>query len=434
MKWLYKKLKSTALAERERIFMGSDDFIYLPNENVSGDEIKSLLKNNHYKGKNVTRKLIEHFHAPVDCHVENMEDNELYRELVKIIYPVLNVNSEGVDNILEEVFAQRGYLFFNDKSSGLSIVRNEIIPVVVDFYHIMIFGKPCPKDELKLLSDNLILFKESISFISFPDMKIRQQVLDYILSQGSSDALVELRSKIPMHISNEQIAKLIMGVFFHTGVIQISEFVAHIVVALSQHEKIQAELKNNLMDNEMMQRIQNETLRLYPLFGITNRIAEQDYHMSNGYIIPQGMNIIFDFVACHAEGIANPKVFDPNRWLEHNQPNSCYMPFGAGPRMCPAKRFACNITAALVRMLLKKYWFTSSIEHDRALTGGGLVYFFSDSQGRWQKVKRNIVLPVISFREALVQRRYAKKVIENCIIINKTDFLIRLFKTDADVY
>lgn len=142
MKWLYKKLKTTALAERERVFMGSDGFIYFPNENVSGDEIKSLLKNNHYKGKNVTRKFIEHFHAPVDCHVENMEDNELYRELVKIIYPVLNVNNEGIDNILEEVFAQRGYLFFNDKSSGLSIVRNEIIPVVVDFYHTMIFGKP----------------------------------------------------------------------------------------------------------------------------------------------------------------------------------------------------------------------------------------------------------------------------------------------------
>lgn len=410
--------------------MGSDAFIHLPNKNVKGHEVKSLLKDNQYKGKNITRKLIEYFHAPVDCHVENMENNELYRELVKIVYPILNVSNEEIDKILDDVFAQRGYLFFNEKSSGISIVRNEIIPVVVDFFHIRIFGKPCPKDELSLLSENVILFKESISFISFPNMKLRQQVLDYILFQCSSDVLVELRAKVSKSISNEQIAKLIMGVFFHTGVIQISEFVAHAVVALSQHEKIQEELKNNLIDNELMLRIQNETLRLYPLFGITNRIAEQDYHTSNGHIIPEGMNMIFDFVACHAEGVANPKVFDPNRWLEHNQLSSCYMPFGAGPRMCPAKKFAYNITALLVRALLKNYWFVSSIEHDRALTGGGLVYFYSDGRGRWQKATRKIVLSVISLKEALVQRRYARKVIENCTIINKTKFLAKLIKTD----
>lgn len=431
MRWIYRKVKLTAKVEREKIFMGTEDFILLPNENIKGQEIKSLLKDNQYKGKNVTRKLIEYFHAPVDCHVENMANGELYKELIKIVYPMLIISKEQTDNLLNDIFKRRGYLFFNNEKSGLAIIRDEIIPIVVEFFHIHIFGKPSTKEALDLLTTNVILFKESISFISFPDMKIRQAVLDYILSQCSSELLSDLRSKVSIEISDEKIAKLIMGVFFHTGVIQISEFVAHTIVALSQNVEIQARLKNNLTDNQFLQRILDETLRIYPLFGITNRIAEQDYHMRNGQMIPEGMNIIFDFIACHAEGVVNPKVFNPDRWIEPNQSDNCYMPFGAGPRMCPAKRFAYNITASLVIDMIKNYSFVSSIEHDRPLTGGGLVYFFSDNQDIKQRIKRRLMLPVISFKEALVQRRYCREVIKNCEIVNKTDFLAKLVKTDA---
>lgn len=410
--------------------MGHEDFIHLPNENIKGQEIKSLLKDNQYKGKNITRKLIEYFHTPVDCHVENMANNELYKELVQIVYPMLMVNKEEMDNILNEIFNRRGYLFFNNKTSGLAIIRNEIIPIMVEFFHIKIFGKPCTKDRLALLSKNVILFKEGISFISFPDIKLRQEVLAYILSQCSLESLSELKSKALIEISDEQIAKLIMGVFFHTGVIQVSEFVAHTIVALSQNANIQEKLKNNLTDDELMQRVLNETLRLYPLFGITNRITEHDYHMSNGQVIPEGMNIIFDFLACHAEGFVNPEIFDPDRWLKHKHPDTCYMPFGVGPRMCPAKKFASDITAILVKRMLKHYSFISSIEHDRPLTGGGLVYFYRDNTSVKEKIKCNFVLPIISFKEALVQRRHSKMVIKNCELINKTDFLTKLKNTE----
>ncbi|QBH96354.1 hypothetical protein EKN56_08050 [Limnobaculum zhutongyuii] len=214
MRWIYKKVKLAAKVEREKIFMGAEDFILLPNENIKGQDVKSLLKDNQYKGKNVTRKLIEYFHAPVDCHIENMANGELYKELIKIVYPMLIITKEETDSLLNDIFNKRGYTFFNNEKSGLAIIRNEIIPIVVEFFHIRIFGKPCTKNALDLLSNNVILFKESISFISFPDMKIRQAVLDYILSQCSSEILAELRSKVSIEISDETIAKLIMGVFF----------------------------------------------------------------------------------------------------------------------------------------------------------------------------------------------------------------------------
>lgn len=431
MRWLYKTVKLTAKEEREKIFMGNDAFILLPHKHIQGHDIKFLLKDNQYKGKNVTRKLIEYFHAPVDCHVENMDNGELYKELLKIVYPILAIAKEETDNILESIFKDRGYLFFHNKASGLAIIRNEIIPVMVAFFHIRIFGKPCPQDIQRLLSKNVIRFKESISLISLPDMRLRQQVLDYILSRCGEDFISELKSKLSMEVSNEQVAKLIMGVFFHTGVIQVSEFVAHTIVALSQHITIQARLKANLTDSDLLQNVLDETLRLYPLFGITNRIAGKDYHMDNEQFIPEGMNIIFDFVACHAEGFVNPTVFDPDRWKEHNAADNCYMPFGAGPRMCPAKRFANTITTTLVLRLLKSYSFVSSIEHDRPLTGGGLVYFFSDEKRAGQRMKCRFMLPVISFKEALVQRRYSRQVIKNCDMMNRTDFLTKLVNTSA---
>ncbi|MCB5306968.1 cytochrome P450 [Yersinia massiliensis] len=431
MRWIYRKLKSEAKIRRDEIFRGGEDFILLPYENVTGHEIKSLLRDNQYKGKDVTRKLIEYFHSPVDCHVENMEVGELYKELKKIIQPMLVVSQDEMDSILYDIFKRRGFQFFNDKESGVSIVRNEIITIMVEFFHIKIFGRPCSNEILELLSKNVISFKETISFISFPDVEVRKTVLRYIRSQCDLDVIYDLKSKKSIGVNQEIVAKLIMGVFFHTGVIQISEFVAHTIVALSQNVNFQVRLKENMNDNDLIKRILDETLRLYPLFGITNRIAEHEYHTSHGVIIPEGINMIFDFLACHEKGFEHPDLYDPDRWLERDQLDDCYMPFGAGSRMCPAKKFSHNIAATLVRLMLKKYSFISSIEHDRALTGGGLVYFFSDKISTKLGLKHALILKFISFKEAMVQLRYSRKVIKNCKLMDKTDFINKLINTDA---
>lgn len=432
MRWIYRKVKSVALTKREAIFAGNEDAIILPDNLLTPQEIKSLLQANQYKGKNITRRLIEYFHSPIDCHPENMVTDQTYAELMKVVYPILSINKAESDKILSDIYERRERTCFSEKNSGFAIVRNEIIPLMVQFFHIRVFNKPCTKEILNLLSNNVLSFKETISFISLPDIKVRQQVLSYIRSQCDDVTISRFNVEKEAKISHEQISKLIMGVFFHTGVIQISEFVAHTIIALAQNEKVQNRLRNNLSDDGYLRRVLEESLRLYPLFGITNRIAEKDFELKNRQIIPKGMNILFNFVKCHALGFKNPTEFDPDRWLEHSPTESCYMPFGAGPRMCPAKNVAYNITTTLVKNLIKKRYFYSSIEHDRPLTGGGLVYFSTKNKDSLTPLTLKAILSFISIKEALCQLRYAIRVINNCNLMTKGDFLRKLLNNESN--
>ncbi|EPY4091304.1 cytochrome P450 [Enterobacter hormaechei] len=419
MRWIYRKIKQVATSRREFIFEGNENMIFLPDKSFSCQDIKLLLKVNQYKGENITRKLIEYFHTPVDCHPENMASGDLYADLMKMVYPLLAIKKMECDQILTDIINGGDIYLFHDKQSGFAIIRNEIIPIIIQFFHIRIFGRPCDNKILQILSNNVIQFKKTISFISFPNERIRKQVLHYIYSQCSDEVVSNIVKTNPSEVNKEQLSKLIMGVFFHTGVIQVSEFVAHTIVALSQNPTIQDSLRINIENDDYVKRILQESLRLYPLFGITNRIAEKDCCLNKDKIIPRGTNIIFSFVHCHSLGFKNPSKFDPDRWLNYNDKTTCYMPFGNGSRMCPAQNVAYNLATPLVRTMIRQHHFFSSIEHDRALTGGGLVYFSKKNKS----FSTPIMLFFISVREAITQLFYNVKVILNCNYMLHGDFL-----------
>lgn len=419
MKWIYKKVKEIAIARRECIFTGDENVLFLPDKDITGSEIKMLLKTHQYKGKNITRKLIEFFHSPVDCHPENMASDNEYADLMKIIYPLLAIKKTDSEKIIHAVLGDTPSTVYHDKKSGYTIIRNETIPVLVQFFHIRVFGRCCDKKHLKLLSKNVILFKKTISFIEFPNSRFRSRVLNYLRSQCDDETMFRLTGKRTNVSDKDKVSKVIMGVFFHTGVIQISEFVAHTIIALSQNQAIQTELKNRLADDIYLNCVLKESLRLYPMFGITNRITEETYTLNNGKTIAKGTNIVFSFVKCHALGFIKPENFDPERWFAEETEDTCYMPFGVGPRMCPAQRMAINITGTLIRNLLNKHRFYSSIEHDRPLTGGGLVYYTNDIK----LSDLNPALVYISIREAVIQLYYNVRVILNCFRIEHGNYL-----------
>ncbi|EOZ9299993.1 cytochrome P450 [Klebsiella quasipneumoniae] len=419
MKWIYKKVKEIAIARRECIFTGDENVLFLPDKDITCSEIKMLLKTHQYKGKNVTRKLIEFFHSPVDCHPENMASDNEYADLMKIIYPLLAIKKTDSEKIIHTVLGDTPSTVYHDKKSGYTIIRNETIPVLVQFFHLRLFGRYCDNKHLKLLSKNVILFKRTISFIDLPNSRLRARVLNYLRSQCDDETMFRLTGKRSSTSDKEKISKVVMGVFFHTGVIQISEFVAHTIIALSQNQAIQTELKNRLDDDVYLDCILKESLRLYPMFGITNRITEEIHTLNNGKTIAKGTNIIFSFVKCHELGFLKPEGFKPERWLSGDAEDTCYMPFGVGPRMCPAQRMAINITGTLIRILLEKHRFYSSIEHDRPLTGGGLVYYTDDIK----LSDFNPALIYISFREAIIQLYYNVRVILNCFRIKHGNYL-----------
>ncbi|KMQ92391.1 cytochrome p450 9e2 [Lasius niger] len=101
---------------------------------------------------------------------------------------------------------------------------------------------------------------------------------------------------------------------------------------------------------EYLDLVINEVLRLYPPVAVLERICETAYELppalpgEKPFTMKKGMNFWVPVLAIHhdAKYYSDPEKFRPERFLEnktyHN--SSYYMPFGLGPRMCIANRFA----------------------------------------------------------------------------------------------
>ncbi|EGI61799.1 Cytochrome P450 9e2, partial [Acromyrmex echinatior] len=100
---------------------------------------------------------------------------------------------------------------------------------------------------------------------------------------------------------------------------------------------------------EYLDAVISEALRLYPPITALERICKKTFELppalpnEKPFIMKKGMVAWIPVLAIHHDEkyYDNPKKFDPERFLNNKMNNSSnYMPFGLGPRMCIANRFA----------------------------------------------------------------------------------------------
>ncbi|XP_025263955.1 cytochrome P450 9e2-like [Camponotus floridanus] len=115
---------------------------------------------------------------------------------------------------------------------------------------------------------------------------------------------------------------------------------------------------------EYLDLVINETLRLYPPVGLLDRLCDKSYELppalpgEKPFIMEKGMTVWIPVYAIHhdAKYYDDPEKFRPERFLDnkmyHNSPY--YMPFGLGPRMCIANRFAMLEVKVLLFHLLAR--------------------------------------------------------------------------------
>ena len=154
-------------------------------------------------------------------------------------------------------------------------------------------------------------------------------------------------------------------------------FAAHEIAANPDIQtKLQQEIDNVLeksngeVSYEVINRLEyldaviNETLRLYPPIGFLDRMCKKTYELPSAlpdkkpFIIKKDMLIWIPIFAIQRDEkyYDNPEKFDPERFLDNKMHNSsCYMPFGLGPRMCIANRFAMLEIKILLFHLLARY-------------------------------------------------------------------------------
>ncbi|XP_014363276.2 cytochrome P450 6B1 [Papilio machaon] len=101
-----------------------------------------------------------------------------------------------------------------------------------------------------------------------------------------------------------------------------------------------------LSELKYLQQVFDETLRLYPLADLIQRVTRSEYKVPGTDItLEKGCPVIMSGWGIHKDPqyFPDPERFDPDRFSPENVKNlhpCAYLPFGAGPRNCIGMRFA----------------------------------------------------------------------------------------------
>ncbi|XP_025263913.1 cytochrome P450 9e2-like [Camponotus floridanus] len=140
-----------------------------------------------------------------------------------------------------------------------------------------------------------------------------------------------------------------------------------------------------------------ETLRLYPAI-ILERVCDETYELppalpgEKPFIMKKGMTVWIPAYAIHhdAKYYDDPEKFRPERFLDnkmyHNSP--CYIPFGLGPRMCIANRFAMLEVKVLLFHLLARCELKPCVKTTMPLKFSKKTLMLKPEGGFWLNVQR----------------------------------------------
>ncbi len=148
----------------------------------------------------------------------------------------------------------------------------------------------------------------------------------------------------------------------------MSEAMAHLLLVLAQHPAAQDALAADPADERYFSNVLNETLRLYPLFGVAHRISTDDIPLGEDSVLPAGSVLCFNYPEYHATGYSDPETFDPGRWDRIAAREAHHIPFGvAANRPCPAWRLAPLAMRAATREVLERFTLDSPVSHTRSI-------------------------------------------------------------------
>lgn len=107
-----------------------------------------------------------------------------------------------------------------------------------------------------------------------------------------------------------------------------------------------------------LDRVIDETLRLYPPIHTGTRVATYDLRFQN-HTIAAGQRVFYSIYLTHRDPQhwPDPHRFDPERFTVRPQPYT-YLPFGGGPRNCLGAAFARMQIKVVLARLLQRFTFT----------------------------------------------------------------------------
>jgi cytochrome P450 len=158
-------------------------------------------------------------------------------------------------------------------------------------------------------------------------------------------------------------------------------FSAYMCFLLASHQEIQSRLRAELVsvlgprygpdcdltgdevgELKCMQKVMQETLRLYSIIPCVSRLATYDVHIKEaGVTIPQGSNLLIPMFLINRdpELWENPSDFNPERFEgkgnEFTSAKNGFFPFGYGSRTCIGNTLAQYESAVFMAQILMRF-------------------------------------------------------------------------------
>jgi cytochrome P450 family 135 len=136
-----------------------------------------------------------------------------------------------------------------------------------------------------------------------------------------------------------------------------------ILERVTRHPDVLARLEAAAFDDDddYIDAVIKETMRLRPVFPITARLATEPFDLS-GLTIPAGTLVVPHITLVHRRPdlYPDPLAFRPERFLGTRAGTYTWIPFGGGPRRCIGAAFSLLETRIVLRTILRHAQLTPS--------------------------------------------------------------------------
>jgi cytochrome P450 len=354
-----------------------------------------------------------------EVHQEHLEAGPRYEEVARTTLALLS----GPGERLSAAAARCTAKVLDELAPGrvtLVRLRDLMMPVWAEYFYELVFGEPCPRAARDLVVGHADDVATALKCTGLRHPRRRARLTRYLAGRVAAG---DVRVPLPTRLTPREQVHYLQGTFFNTAVVQMSEAMAHLLLVLAEHPDVAARLAAAPEGDRYFHHVLDETMRLYPLFGIAHRITTADITVAGHPTIPAGSVLCFSYPDYHAAGHRDPGVFDPDRWARRSARRAHHIPFGvAANRPCPAWRVAPLAMRAATREVLARFQLHSTVAHTRSMPSRGPCLLIRAGEppsrrwlaaagaglrvrDRWEDVWRSVVQLVLGTWMVLDARR-----------------------------
>lgn len=410
------------VALRAKVFekVNGDNAITLPNAEVGPERFLEVYSHPAANGRSRGAGLSDLFwywlSPGPEVHQEHLEAGPRYDDVARTTRTMLSGTSEALSaaaarctrRVLDEVVT---------RPITLVRLRDLMMPVWAEYFYELVFGEPCPRAARDLIVGHADDVVTALKCTGLRHPARRARLTRYLRQR-----LADVRHPLPATLSETEQVHYLQGTFFNTAVVQTSEAMAHLLLVLAQHPDVAARLAADPADERYFAHVLDETMRLYPLFGIAHRITTAPIALDDHTTFPAGSVLCFNYPAYHATGYSRPEVFDPDRWEQVHPRDAHHIPFGiAANRPCPAWRLSPLALRAAAGEVLRRVTLHSSVTHTRSLPSRGpclLVRTGTQPDRGWRSLRTRLALLRVRDRWEDVWRSVVQLVLGTVMVLH----------------